>query len=242
MHTTSDTELLAEPNAWTMSFGMYFFFEIALEAIRVPMPRNTFPMEVRPGIGLVGIGVYAGEEGNLGGLPAFSEIGWTITTEADLSRPMPTPKFSFVVGNVASECAGFVEHANQVDKMTVYHSPTLEARIEPSRFSASFRDERGPILDIWSTHRGAPRFAEHTLWGQQVARRADGDWFQAWSWRGSMFEHQQGHRAAVFHPHPIFEGIDVAGLGDRCYLQMMSKPGVPITETFYRPVPLGRRA
>lgn len=230
--------LLIQPTEWTFAFGMYFLFEIDVSAIRLPMPRNVHPLEVRPGVGLIGVAVYSSDAGNLNGLPAFHEVGWTVSIEPDLSRDMPTPKFSFVVGNVSSECAEFVEHANTVDKMTVYHSPTLKARIDPVRFSASFSDERGPILDLWSTQKMAPRFQERMLWGQQVARRQDGDWFQAWSWKGWMFDHQQGHKAAVFHPHPIFDGIDIEGLGDRCYLQMMSKPGEPITETFYRPVHL----
>ena len=59
---------------------------------------------------------------------------------------------------------------------------------------------------------------------------------QAWVIKGSMCLHQQGHRAARIHPHPGFEGIDVEGLGDQCYLQMISNPRSSITEVFYEPI------
>lgn len=57
-----------------------------------------------------------------------------------------------------------------------------------------------------------------------------------------MYEHQQGHRAGVIHSHPVFKGIDVDGLGDRCYMQMIAEPRKRITLTLYEPVVQRRRA
>lgn len=106
--------------------------------------------------------------------------------------------------------------------------------------SVEFADERGPIMAMHSTHRIPPVFTRRTFWGQQTTALDDGTWSQAWSWSGLVFEHQQGYgqQAAVFHQHPMFDGIDVSGIGDRCYMQIVSKPSARIDFTFYEPVRL----
>lgn len=74
-----------------------------------------------------------------------------------------------------------------------------------------------------ATHADQSQYRPQTIW-TQLRSREDGEWFQAVRWQGLAWEHQKGHRTAVFHRHPFFAGIGVEGLGDRCYLQMMGQP------------------
>lgn len=230
-----------KPIRWHFDFQMSFLFEIDVAAIDRRLPSGCYPLEVRPGVGLMLIGAQRAPAGNLGQLPPFMELDWTIAVQPDLSRDMPTPRFAFAQGAMVSECADFAEHAFQVDKLISAHLPSLRGTFDDEAMSVAFVDDSGPILSMSSTHTMAPVFHERTYWGQQTTRLADGTWSQAWSWTGAVFEHQQGYgrRVAEVHQHPIFDGIDVRGIGERCYMQMIARPGAAIEMVFYEPVRIG---
>jgi len=231
---------LNNPVLWHFDFQLTFLFEIDVAAIEKKLPRGSYPLEVRPGVGLLLVGAQRAPAGNLGDMPAFQEVDWTIAVQPDLSRDMPTPRFAFAQGFLASANPQFAHHAHRVDKMITDHVPSLRGSFHEESLSVDFADERGPIMAMRSTHRMPPVFTPRTFWGQQTTTLDDGTWSQAWSWSGLVFEHQQGYgqQAAVFHQHPMFDGIDVSGIGDQCYMQIVSKPSARIDFTFYEPVRL----
>ena len=239
MHT-EHSPVLRAPTPWRFDFDMYFTFEIDLDAISVRPPRGMFYQEIRPGVGLIGVGFTLGEPGNLGVLPGFVEINWAVGLQSDLSRDMPLPRFSVMTGRIAADNTPFLDHAEQVDKMVVHRSQGLRAQVDRERMAVAVEDEHGPIFSMWSTHTGVPDYRPRTEWLQLGSRQGEG-WFQAIRWQGKAWEHQQDHRAGRFHDHPFFEGIDVSGLGDQCYMQMLAQPGQAIEVDFFTPVPLRRR-
>lgn len=228
--------LLRSPVPWTFSHDQVFLFEIDVAAIDLEVPRGRFLQEVRPGVGLVGIGGLTAPAGNLGRLPALVEINWFVLLEPDLSLPMPTARFAMLTGRVASDCPAFLDHCERADKLPVYRSRGLRVEHDPAASAYRAEDEHGPIFSMRSTFTGTPRFEPRTLWLQHHSTQGGG-WIQVFRWEGGFFEHQQGHDAATVHPHPFFDGIDTRGLGDRCYMQMIVPPRGDIALTLYEPQP-----
>jgi|GEM_PF-5628616 len=232
--------MLRNPVKWLFDFDMFFTFEIDVDAVTMEIPRGMYLQDVRPGVGLVAIGLTTGTAGNLGHLPRFVELNWSLILRPDLSWPMPHPAIALMTGAIASDSAAFLEQAAVVDKMFVRPTPGLQVDLDRDGLRFEAADTEGPIVSMWSTHEGTPVYRPWDKW-IQVASRVDEGWVQAFHGRTLAFEHQRGHRAAVFHQHSFFEGIDVTGMGDRCYLQMMAKPGAALDVTFHEPVPARRR-
>lgn len=245
--TSARPNYLTKPIQWSFPFDLYFMFEIDIGAIDLVMPPWCNLFEIRPGIGLLCVGQTLGGQtvrdgGVIDGISNFQEVSWCVAVQPDLSPGIPTPKLSFVIGNVVSESLPFLEHASKIDKMPTYHSPSLRSTCDAYSFSGTFEDDDGPIVTLKSSHRMPPKYRKGTFWGQHSSVHDGENYLQVFSWTGSIFEHQQGHRGGILHPHPIFRGIDVTGIGDRSYLQLVAEPGTPISMTLYEPILRSRRA
>lgn len=229
--------VLQRPIRWTFDFDLFFLFEIDVADIALPMPRGTFPQEVRPGVGLIGIGVLLGVDGNPhASMGRFTEISWCVVVEPDVSRRMPIPRYSVVTGNVGSDSEAFLRHAADVDKLPIFRHKNLRCTVDREASSAYVEDDDGPILRLFNTSPD-PIYVPRVNWMQMRSREA-GEWFQALSWSGDACEHGYDHRGGELFPHPFWEGITIRGLGDRCYLQVVARPGAEIDMDFYEPVPL----
>lgn len=239
MNRSPRPSLLEDPVPWRFDFDMFFVFEIDLDAIAAKPPRGLVFQEARPGVGLVGVAATRGLAHPELGVGPFAEINWSLLLRPDLSRPMPVPHLAVFTGAVGSDEPGFLAVAREVDKMPVRDTPGLRVEFDEAGPAATAVDDEGPIFSIWNTD-PAPTYRPLEHW-IQVGSRVEGGWVQAAVARGEIHEHQRGHRAGVLHPHSFFEGIDVTGLGDRCYLQMLARPGARLDVVFHGPRPLGRR-
>lgn len=228
--------VLEHPIRWTFDFDLFFLFEIDVNDITLPMPSGTFPMEHRPGVGLVGVSLELGVDNDVG---PFTEINWCVVVEADLSRRMPVPRYSVVTGNVGSDNEAFLQHAALVDKLPIFRPRNLRWKVDRDACSAYAEDDDGPILRLFNTLPD-PVFLPRVHW-VQLRSCEGGEWFQALSWTGEACEHAHNHLGGEFFPHPFFKGVDTRGLGDRCYLQMVGRPHHRIDVDFYQPVPLHQR-
>jgi hypothetical protein len=227
--------VLQRPIRWTFDFDLFFLFEIDVTGITLPMPKGVYPLEHRPGVSLVGVSLELGLAGALDGtVGAFTEINWCVIVEPDLSRRMPIPRYSVVTGKVGSDNEAFLKHAAEVDRLPIFRPKNLRYSVDRDACSAYAEDDDGPILRLFNTSPD-PIFVPRVHW-VQLRSREGGEWFQALSWTGEACEHGHNHLGGELFPHPFFEGVDTRGLGDRCYLQMVSKPRARIDVDFYKPV------
>ncbi len=221
---------------WEIKFDAVFYFEIGTEKVRPKLPPGVYPVEVRPGVCLFGIGLQEFKPGNLGYLPAHYEINGMIAVQPDLSRNMPSPKFCFNCLVIASENEAFLQHTKEVDKMPTYLSEGLKIDYTDDPVKVTATDNNGFILRLENTQ---PQIncTPVEMWGQCFNMAEGKLYFQAWKWEGDIFQHQhRGIVGEINKTHPIWQGLDLSEVSNRCYMQLMPRPAGNMRITFYKPL------
>ena len=128
--------------------------------------------------------------------------------------------------------------------MTIYRTTSLSVTLpepdhgltetSPSRLSVQAEDQDGPIFFLQNTH-PAPVFEPDAFWGQYITSQEEGLYLGTFHWEGVKYEHQQAGSVGQIYPHPFWGGIDVVGMEQRCYLQMISAPGTTPEMQMYAP-------
>ncbi|MFO7565170.1 MAG: hypothetical protein R6X02_21170 [Enhygromyxa sp.] len=229
---------LARPIGWSFDFEMVFLFEIAVDEARRHLPAPLMPIELRPGVGVLGIGVQSLCAGNLGELPEVREIYCTIAVQPQLSVPMPTPRFAVVPVIIAATAPSFLARARELDRLNAMPwTPTLDIELDRAGLRARAADDRGPIFELWNVHE-QPSFVDAEMWGQEfVGVDDDPLYFQAWHWRARKAEYQR-RGGGRLHPHPFFAGIDLDAVSPDPYMQFITPPQTDGTLTLFAPIPL----
>lgn len=229
---------------WKINRAFFFIFEIETAKIQSHLPTGIRSIEPRPGISLLAVGGDEFMAGNLGHLPVFVEINLNIMVQPNLSAAIQMPKYAIYTPWIAADSQAFIDHAHHVDKMKIYQTEALKIDFqdgdttEPptSRqpLSVSVEDKEGPIIFLQNTH-PSPVFEVDSFWGQ-YATSQDGDpYLGNFQWSGVKFEHQKTGSVGKIYDHPFWGDIDIEGLEQRCYLQMMSAPGTVPEMRMYAP-------
>jgi hypothetical protein len=223
---------------WTINRHLFQTFEIETGAVEGALPDALDPVEVRPGISLLSVGILRYEGGHFGPeSPEFDEVVAAIHVPGDLSVAMPVPDMSFYAIAVFTDSPEFVAQEEHTIYTPAYHVPSLEVSYGEDGFSVDVRDERGPILSLRGGDRVEPVFSRVEMWGQHYTS-TKGLHHGIWEWDGRRFEHMRPSRDWLLSPHPLFEAIDVTRVV-RCYRQMALEPGTLCRERFYGMRPLG---
>lgn len=226
---------------WYLDFEQTVMMEMPIEQLAPRLPPGLVPRTVRPGVGLLNLGVVRFDSGNVGRLPAFWEIFTSVVVQPDLSGGR-VPTFAEFVLSVAGTDADFLTWAAAVDRMPVVDAPGLEVDYDPETLSLRVFDDRGPIVDLRMAHPD-PHFEPRIFEDQAFTQTGTTLWQMVVRWVGEAFEHQHqsGPPAAVFHPHPMFEGLDVSAMGP-CYQQLATPASTTGMLQFYTPRSIGTRA
>jgi hypothetical protein len=224
--------------AWAFDFEMVFMFEIAIDEARRRVPAPLLPIELRPGIGVLGVGVQNLCAGNLGELPEVREVYWILFVHPQLSVPMPTPRFAAAPMLLTATDPTFIARARALDHLdSLPWSSSLEIEIDRAGLRARAGDAHGPIVELWNVHE-QPNFVDDEVWGQQfVGVDDDALHFQAWHWRGRKAEYQRRGGGRLY-PHPLFGGLDLDAVSPEPYMQLITPARTDGTLTLFEPIPL----
>ena len=216
----------------TFDYNLEFLFELPLGRVAEHVPAPLQPAQARPGVGLVSVGFVHFEPGNLGVLPAFSEITFSLVVQP---RDFGTarPAHCFYVHRIASDCAEFDDWAHRVDHMPVHRSGGLVAALDREALACTASDEDGPIFGLASSH-PQPSYRRELV-EVQVFSRLDGTlWRNRVHWFGDHASHQRdADERTWLRPHPFFAGIDVRGA--RCFQQLHTPPRARALLEFHTP-------
>lgn len=219
---------------WRVDFNLDFLCEIPLAAARAATPKGLEPVALRPGVGLMAMGLLSFPAGNQGYLPRCAEASCSVVVQPDLSAEV-TPDFAMSVVRVASDSPQFLRWARHKDKMPVYRGAGMRFTFDRDRLGGGFGDASGPICAMRNVHPG-PRFSPRTL-RIQVFTAVDGArWMLRAGWAGDIFDHQQAGGVVRVYDHPFLAPL---GLGERelpCHMQMMTPPQAKAVMSFEEPV------
>jgi hypothetical protein len=224
-----------QPTAvWHIKQHFNFLFEVSTRDIAGLLPSQLRPVEPNLGISLVNVGYMRLHAGQLGGLPEFDEITFSIQVGADLSLDMPTPRFALFDFRIGSNCEEFLQFEDTHQQLNGYFSNSLLATVNQEQTQVSIRDNDGPIFILRNTHPSPIRKTE-TAYGQYYSQRSRGLYQGVFQWQGSGFEHQTSGDAGRLFAHPFFREIDVeTWIGD-CHTQMFLVPNSEARLYSYQP-------
>lgn len=218
---------------WPIRFHIGFVFEVPVAPLEAQLPDGVSAVEPVPGMGLLSV-IHARYEAGTLGEPGFDEIVCSALVAPDLSVEMPPPRLTFCVLRVASNSARFVEHKIEALKMPVFHTPSLQAELDPDRLGTRVWDEDGDIFSMRYLS-DAPRFETKSFCGQYFAdpeERVHG----VWRWRGELAEQQRRLRgAATLHAHPFFARAGLKRTDPVAWLQQVSAPEETVRMWTYVP-------
>lgn len=221
---------------WRIDLNLDFLCEIPLEVAEAAVPSGLQPVPVRPGVGLMAVGLLSFVPGNLGYLPRLAELSCSVVVHPDLSADV-TPDFGMSVFKVASDSPQFLRWARHKDKMPVHRGRDLRFELDRAQLGGRVVDADGPICEMHNVH-PTPRFEPRTL-RIQVFTAVDGiRWMLRAGWAGDLFEHQQSGGTVRVFDHPFFAPL---GLGEQalpCHTQMMTPPRCKAVMSFEEPVRL----
>lgn len=234
----ADHEFLSDPLKWTFDFEIVSMFEVSIAEVRRHVRHPLLPLETRPGVGVMSIGVQWLSAGNLDRFPACGELYWAFLVHPNLAVVMPTPRFAMVVMNLIATDEGFVDYCHDVDRLHATRAgPGFVFELDRAGLAARIHDQHGPIVDVWHQHE-APSFEHAEIWGQQFVGHDDEELrLQAWHWQAQKFEHQQ-RGGGRLHPHPFFENLDLDAVDPEPYMQLCTPSRTDGVLTLYAKHPL----
>ena len=230
--------LLKNGVAWRSDFEIFFILEADINYLKTRLPGRLKPLEVRPGIGLVAIGVQDFLPGNLNGkLDRFQEIHMQIMIQPDLKLDFPLPDLALFVTHVSSEDPMFLAYSNEVDKMPVYTSSSLKIinRKEKHKLYSEASDENGPIYSV-EVKLDEQYRNQKSLYVQAYTCLEDQLYCVPCRWEGLLYESQNKDLINYeIHDHPFFN-FDASKIYDECYSIMAASGNGAITIDFYPPL------
>jgi hypothetical protein len=222
---------------WRINRQLFYSFEIDTEAVEGALPAMLSPVELRPGVSVMSVGVLRFEPGHFGPRsPQFHEVYVAIHVPPDLSVKMPLPVMNLFATSVFTDSPEFVAQEDHTVYAPARYVPSMEVIFSVDGLAVHVSDERGPMLSLVNTHPG-PVFRRAELWGQHYTNTR-GLHNGVWEWEGSRFDQMRPARSWRLYRHALFEGIDV-GCVRRCYRQMLLEPGAIAHERFFAMRALG---
>ncbi len=224
---------------WRVRKQLMYLYEIDADALIPHVPPSLELVEARPGVGLVAVELLHYHTDHFRpGYPEFYEMVVTAAVQPDLSLKMPMPRFCMHAISVISDSQEFVDGEGDLIKTPTVLVPKLRMEFTPDGASADVFDGDRPIITCRNTAGVAP-YAPKELWGQYYTNTA-GLQHGAWHWQGEMFEHQKRGDFGTFHPHAMWNGLDITRIRG-CYRQMMAKPDLTTNVRFYHVGEVTRR-
>jgi hypothetical protein len=226
--------------AWRVRKQVMYLYEVDTDAVVGLVPARLEPVEVRPGRSLMAVeALHYHADHFAPGSPEFLELVLAISVQPDLSIDMPVPRFCMHAVSVLSDSLEFVEQEGRLIHTPTVLVPGLSMAYSADGASCTIADGAAPILEMTSTH-SAPVHEHQVLWGQYCTNEK-GLQQGIWRWEGEMFEHMKTGDHGVFHPHPVWRGIDLSRIRG-CYRQMMARPDQVMDVRFYHLGELAARA
>jgi hypothetical protein len=218
---------------WRIKHHFNFIFEIPTRDIAHLLPTRLRPIEPSIGLSLLNVGYMRLHAGQLGNLPEFDEITFSIQVGADLSLDIPMPRFAVYDLRIGSNSEAFLSFENDHQELNGYYSKSLTAIVNSTQDEVSVEDDDGRIFVLRNTNPELTLKTELAL-GQYYSKRPDGLYQGIFRWEGGGFEHQHGGDAGCLFAHPFFQEIDVARVSG-CYTQMLLAPDSEARLHSYRP-------
>jgi hypothetical protein len=208
---------------WALKNHLLHLYEVDTEALLAVLPRELDPVEVRPGVGLLGVeclGYLPSPFGDGGG--PFDELVIAVAVQPNLGIAMPVPRYCIHALSIRSNSRRFVDEECAPLWSNVAYRPGLRLAFSADGASCEASDEQGPIARCLDPD---PSFVPKVLWGQYyttVGEPAAG----IWRWEG--WAHDRMTRGApALAPHEVFAGLDVRRVR-AAYRQMAARPGPPL--------------
>lgn len=212
---------------WDLGFQISFTFEVPLERVASVVPAGVELVEPVPGRALLNLIHARYAPGTLDEPEPFDEIVCSLIAQPDLSVPMPTPRQTLFVLDVASDSAAFVEYKVPALRMPVRHDPSLRAEPAPDGRGTTVSDGRGPLFSLVCGE-ASPRYKARSLFGQYFAQTDDALHHGVWSWWGAMHESQRHRRgrSELNVEHPRWAELGLSRISARdCFMQQVTRPG-----------------
>lgn len=207
---------------WRLRQQLLFLFEVDTDALAQILPYALEPVEVRPGVALLGIECLHYAAGHFGpDSPELDELVLAAAVQPNLGIAMPVPKYCMHGVSIYSNSRPFIDdecaHLFAASELV----PGLRFAFSPDGASCRVFDGERPIVELRNTSPD-PTFTPKVMWGQfytDVGGLAQG----IWRWQGELHEHARRGDAATFHPHPFWKGLDLSRIRG-CYRQMSARP------------------
>lgn len=228
MKTLVSNESLHDPYetheviSWDFHFSTEYIFEIATSEVEKVLPPGIFTKEVRPGVSCMGVGVTDFVDGNLGYIPAFTELTVSIHVSPDLSKSTVVPNFAIYVVNVTSTANEFLDFTHNIDHIPIYNPNNLHVEIQKERHATTASDESGQIFDIQNIHPN-PVFERKCFPCQVITLRDDYIYLANVDVNAETFQHQMKGNPGKLFNHPFFNGLPVEQC-TQCYMQFLTAP------------------
>ena len=217
---------------WQFERTVEFGFEIDLSELKKILPAKITPLEVRPGVGIIGIGITKFPDGNLGCLSAFDEVLLNVYVSQNLRKTSPDgtnkiPWISCYMLSVAGNSDGFLKHTYLVDKMPIYICKNLtveNSRVENGDYNFAVYEDEETILDLkWTDSNFTPKQFEKRDAFIQIFLGFQGKlYYESLLTSGSLFTHQKDGNAGKLYSHPFFRGLDLSKVSSYCNFQFIS--------------------
>ncbi|MCC7055634.1 MAG: hypothetical protein IT355_20350 [Gemmatimonadaceae bacterium] len=222
---------------WRITHQRFFTFEADLDALERLAPPALAVVEVRPGMGLVSVGlVRMTDNSRPSGVAPMDELFTVIHVAPDLSLPMPNAKFSFLIHSVWSNSEAFVAADLEHIAAPVMLEPSLRLEFDEVALTARADSDGGAIVEL-RYQDAHPTWSHTSFVGQHFTDQA-GLRLGAWHWSGERAECMRTGSAGTFHDHAFWRGLDTNRIR-RPYRQMIKRPGTSSHERFYAMRSLG---
>ena len=220
-------KILQNPIAWYADFELYYMAEIDINSLTALLPATIRPIEIRPGIGIVGWGLTRFVDGNIVSKDKeFSELSFSAFVQGDLTLlGGEIPKNTCFPFNISSDSNEFLDYANGVDNMPVYRTKGFKLDIDYKSYHVSCYDNDGSIFELKLNFIPEPSYFSNKTFEDQIFTTKDKDIYCAnVLWKGKIFETQDRDliKHCKIYDHPFYKGIDVNNAIKSSYLLMLS--------------------
>lgn len=214
---------------WYSDYECYFMFEVSISQLTPLLPKSIIPTEVRPGVGLIGMGFISFNDDNIV-TPNFREISLSAVVQNDLSLIDDSlPKFALFPISITSNSHDFLNQAKSTDYMPSMFLSNVEINLRKNKASGFFQHQSNTILDFKLTALPEERFFSDAEDLFQVFTINDEYIYVAnVAWSGKIYETQKKsifESLALETSHEFFKGITIDDPLNSLYLYMIANPG-----------------
>ncbi|MBM3289360.1 MAG: aminotransferase class III-fold pyridoxal phosphate-dependent enzyme, partial [Candidatus Hydrogenedentes bacterium] len=234
-----DNDFLHDPLTEYVDYENLYLFQTDIEDLRKLLPKGTKPLKIAAGKGLFGLGMQNFVPGQFDQFETekpgeIQKIYAVIAIEPDYEIKMATPRFCFFALRVVTTDSDLNDLTYDINKAPIYRTSGLTITIDKKNYTASARDDDGPIFEITTPFRHKA-FSDLSSWGQNATVRDGALYWQAWHWNGSGLEFFMNGKLGTFHDHPFLRGLNVSDL--TCRHVFVAEGGYTSTMALYKPVP-----